>query len=164
MNPINKRIKEAVKKSALSYTEIEEKLELPLGTVEKWCLGKEEPDTATVKSLAALLGVSADSLLFGVQRIGEMKAMFPNDASPAPTPVSDWRFLLGAVMLFVGAVSIMMMVMRYAGMGITFAELFEISAPSIIIFGIIAAAGLLTCIITCITTLSTPKKKKKKDK
>ena len=161
MNPINKRIKEAVKKSALSYTEIEEKLEIPLGTVEKWCLGKEEPDTATVKSLSALLGVSADSILFGVERIGEMKAMFPNDANPAPTPVSDWRFLAGVIGVFIGAVGIMMMVMRYSVSGISFAELFDIARIPIVIFGAIAIAGLLTCIISCITTLSTPKKKKK---
>ncbi len=161
MSSITKRLKEAIKKSSLSYTEIEEKLELPAGTVEKWCLGKEEPDTATVKSLAELLGVSADHILFGVQRIGEMKAMFPNDANPSPTPVNDWRFLGGVIMIFVGAVGIMMMVMRYAGAGISFAELFEMSAPSLIIFGLVAVLGLIVCIITCIKTLSTPKKKKK---
>ena len=161
MNPINKRIKDAVKKSALSYEEIEEKLELPAGTVEKWCLGKEEPDTATVKSLAALLGVSADSLLFGVQRIGEMKAMFPNDANPAPTPVNDWRFLAGVIGVFVGAVGIMMIVMRYSVSGISSAELFEIARVPVIVFGAIAIAGLLTCIVTCVKMLSIPKKKKK---
>lgn len=161
MSSITKRLKEAIKKSSLSYEEIEEKLELPGGTVEKWCLGKEEPDTQTVKKLSVLLGVSADQILFGVQRIGEMKAMFPSDANPAPTPVSDWRFLTGAVMLFVGAVSIMLMVMRYSPMGISFAELWEMSAPSLIVFGLVAVIGLLICIIACITSLRIPKKKKK---
>ena len=55
----------------------------------------------------------------------------------------------------------MMMVMRYSVSGISIAELFEIARIPVIVFGAIAIAGLLTCIITCIKTLSTPKKKKK---
>ena len=161
MSSITKRLKEAVKKSGLSYEEIEEKLELSSGTVEKWCLGKEEPDTETVKRLTPVLGVSADHILFGVQKIGEMKAMFPNDVTPAPTPVSNWRFLAGAVMVFIGAVGILLMVMRYAPTGLSFAELFEISAPSFIIFGLVAIVGAALCIVTCIKDLRIPKKKNK---
>lgn len=161
MSSITKRLKEAIAKSSLSYSEIEEKLELPEGTVEKWCLGREEPDTETVKRLSPLLGVSADHILFGVQRIGEMKAMFPNDAVPAPTPVSNWRFLAGAVMVFIGVVGILMMVMRYAPTGFSFWELFEISAPSFITFGLIAIIGAVLCVVTCIKDLRVPKKKKK---
>ncbi len=164
MSSITKRLKEAIKKSSLSYAEIEEKLELPEGTVEKWCLGKEEPDTATIKSLADLLGVSADHILFGVQKIGEMKAMFPNDANPAPTPVNDWRFLSGVIAIFVGAVGIMMMVMRYSTSGISFAELFEIAKVPFVIFGLISALGLVTCIVSCVVSLRIPKKKKNKEK
>ncbi|MBE6588226.1 MAG: helix-turn-helix transcriptional regulator [Ruminococcaceae bacterium] len=163
MSGITKRIAAAVEKSSLSYEEIEKELELPEGTVKKWLGGKEEPDTATVKRLAPLLGVSADHILFGVEKIGEMKAMFPNDVNPSPTPMSDWRFLSGVIMVFVGVVAIMMMVMRYAGEGIGLRELFEISAIPLIIFGIISVVGFAICIITSVTALHIPKEKKNKE-
>ncbi|MBQ4067334.1 MAG: helix-turn-helix transcriptional regulator [Clostridia bacterium] len=162
MSPINKRIKEAVERSGLTYSEIEAALSLEAGTVEKWVLGKEEPDTQTVKELAPVIKTTADKLLFGVERIGEMKAMFPNDAKPAPTPMSDWRFLCGSVAVFTGVAGILLLVMRYAASGIGFAELFEVATVPVIALSALAVTGIIGCVFACISGVGEKKKKNNK--
>lgn len=162
MSALTRRLAAAIKKSALTYDEIEEKLSLEAGTVERWIQGKEEPDTETVKKLSDILGVSADSILFGVEKIGEIKAMFPNDATPYPTPVSDWRFLTGVVMIFVGVCGVLMMFMRYAGEGLEASLIFDILGWPAILLASIALAGIVLCVVTCVTMLRIPKKKKGK--
>lgn len=163
MKDITKRLRAAVEKSALTYAEIEEKLSLEEGTVERWVLGKEIPDTGSVKTLAEVLGVSADSILFGVEKIGEMKAMFPSDANPAPTPMADWRFLAGVIMIFVGVAGVLLMFMRYAGEGLEASLILDIlGVPGAVLLAI-ALIGAALCIITCIMNLRVPKKKKGKD-
>ncbi|MBQ2730107.1 MAG: helix-turn-helix domain-containing protein [Clostridia bacterium] len=164
MSSLTKRLKAAIEKADLSYEEIEEKLELEEGTVKRWVGGKEEPDTQTVKALAGILGVSADSILFGVEKIGEMKAMFPNEVTPMSTPMSDWRFLLGAIMVFTGAAGMLLMFMRYSIEGIRVAEFFEaVGLPAYVLITI-AVAGVVLCVVSCILSLRTPKKKKRKNK
>ena len=164
MSALTRRLSAAIKKSDLTYAEIEEKMSLDVGTVERWVQGKEEPDTQTVKKLSELLGVSADSILFGVEKIGEIKAMFPSDATPYPTPVSDWRFLTGVVMIFVGVCGVLMMFMRYAGEGLEASLIFDVLGWPAVLLGSIALAGLVLCVITCVTMLRIPKKKKEKKK
>lgn len=161
MSGFVKRLNEALSASSLSYSEIEEKLELAPGSVEAWAKGDGEPDTPTVNRLSELLGVSANYLLFGAKTMGEMKAMFPNDANPSPTPISDWRFLAGAIMIFVGAVGILMMVMRYAAKGAPVFELLLSLGAPVFVFAAIFACGIILCIVTCIVTLSTKKIRKK---
>ena len=164
MSSLTKRLKAAIDGSSLSYDEIEEKLGLPGGTVKKWLGGKESPDTETVKAVAALTGVSADSILFGVDKIGEMKAMFPNDTTPDNTPISDWRFLLGAVMVFTGAAGVLLMVMRYAAEGLSMGELLSYIGLPVYLLGGIALLGIVLCIVSCIISLRIPKKKNKDKK
>ncbi len=164
MSPLTKRLRAALDKSALSYDEIEEKLELEKGSVEIYAQGKEEPDTETVKKLAKLLGVSADYILFGVEKIGEMKAMFPKDAQVAPTPTSDWRFLVGAVLAFSGFAGLLLMFMMYSGEGLHLSQVFEIMGIPGLILGLVCISGIILCIITCITVLNEPKKNKKTKK
>ena len=165
MSGINKRIKEAVRKSGLSFDEIEEKLELPQGKVSAYVTGKEEPDTETVKRLAPILGTSADRLLFGVEKIGEMKAMFPNDATPASTPMSDWRFLIGVITLFVGAGGAMLMYMMYSPQITELSMLFDVLGWPMVLLLTIGAVGLILCIVSLVMSMYVPKKKKnKKDK
>lgn len=160
MKEITKRLRAAIEKSALSDKEIEEKLEKPEGTVALWKSGKEIPDTETVKALADLLGVSADSILFGVQKIGEMKAMFPNEVTPSHTPVSDWRFLVGAIMVFTGAAGVLLMFMRYAGEGLEASLIPDVLGWPCILLGAIAALGVVICIVSTVMSLRIPKKRK----
>ncbi len=164
MSPLTKRLKEALEKSTLTYDEIEEKLELEKGSVERYAKGKEEPDTETVKKLAPLLGVTADQILFGVERIGEMKAMFPKDAKVAPTPTSDWRFLIGTILAFSGFAGLLLMFMMYSSEGLELALILEIMGLPGLILGVICLFGIILCIITCITVLNEPKKNKKTKK
>ena len=164
MTPLTKRLRAALEKSPLSYDEIQEKLELEKGSVEIYASGKEEPDTETVKKLACLLGVSADHILFGVEKIGEMKAMFPNDAKRSPTPTSDWRFLVGAILAFSGFAGLLLMFMMYSGEGLQIAQIIEIMGIGGIILGLVCLFGIVLCIFTCITVLSEPKKHKKAKK
>lgn len=163
MSTITKRLKEAIEKSSYSYAEIEEKLELEAGTVEGWIRGREEPDTPTVNRVAELIGVSANKILFGVESMGEMKAMFPNEATPAHTPMADWRFLAGVIMIFTGACGLLMMVMRYAAEGMALADIFRFVGLPAVIFAAIATAGLVTCVVSAFLCLRIPKKKEKKD-
>ncbi len=163
MKEITRRLRDAVKKSGIPAAEIEEKLELEGGTVARWMQGKDIPDTSTVKRLAEILGVSADSILFGVEKIGEMKAMFPNDATPSHTPVSDWRFLAGAIMLFTGVAGLLLMFMRYAGEGLELSLLLDVMGVSAYIFAAIAIIGIVVCIVSTVMSLRIPKKKNKKD-
>jgi len=161
MSSFAKRLKDAVDASSLSCNEIDERLEVESGSTNRWIRGEGEPDTPTVNRLSEILGVSANYLLFGAKTMGEMKAMFPNDANPSPTPISDWRFLLGAVLLFVGAVGILMMVMRYSVTGLPVPKLLaELGAP-VYIFGGIAVLGIVICVVTSVAALSTKKTKKK---
>lgn len=164
MNTFTKRLREAIDKSSYSYAEIEEKLELETGSVEKWILGREEPDTPTVNRLADLLGVSSNMLLFGAETMKEIKAMFPNEATPAHTPMSDWRFLAGVIMVFTGACGILLMVMRYAAEGISMSQLLELVGLPAAIFIAIAASGLVICVVSAFLCLRIPKAKNKKDK
>lgn len=164
MTPLTKRLKAALEKSALTYDEIDEKLGLEKGSAEIYASGKKEPDTETVKKLADLLGVSADYILFGVEKIGEMKAMFPNDAKTAPTPSSDWRFLVGAVLAFSGFAGFLLMFIMYSGQGHQISEILEIMGIGGLILGIICILGIVLCIFTCITVLKAPKKNKKAKK
>ena len=164
MSGITVRLKAAIEKSSLTYDEIEKKLELPEGSVEKWVSGAEEPDTQTLKALAPLLGVSADRLLFGVEKIGEMKAMFPNDAKPASTPMSDWRFLAGVIMVFTGIAGLLLMFMMYYEESIEPSLIFDVFGWPAAFFAVIAIAGIILCVVTCIVSLRIPKRKKKKKK
>lgn len=164
MTPLTKRLREALKKSSLTYDEIEEKLDLEKGSVEIYAEGKEEPDTETVKKMAPLLGVSADYILFGVERIGEMKAMFPNDAKVAPTPMSDWRFLVGAILAFSGFAGLLLMFIMYSGKGQHIAQILETMGVAGLILAIICLAGIVLCIVTSIAVLANPAKNKKPKK
>ncbi len=162
MSGFAKRFREAVKASGCAPAGIEEKLSLPEGSIEKWMKGDGEPDTPTVNALAELLGTSANYLLFGARNMGEMKAMFPNDANPAPTPVSDWRFLAGAVLIFIGAVGVLMMVMRYGASGLSIPALIRALGAPLYAFGAMFVLGIVICVVTCVVTLSTKKIRKKK--
>ncbi|MBQ3528217.1 MAG: helix-turn-helix transcriptional regulator [Clostridia bacterium] len=164
MTDLGKRLKDSAKKADLSYSEIEEKLEVEAGTFQSWISGKTSPDTDTVNAIAKLLGVSSNYLLFGKDELYEIKAMFPKEAKPDHTPMSDWRFLAGAIMVFVGIVGILMMYMRYSAEGIEFSLLFEIMGVPAIIFALIAVAGAVLCIVSSIVSLHVPKEVIKKAK
>ena len=164
MSSLTKRLKAALQKSALTYEEIEEKLSLEKGSIEGFVKGISEPDTETVKKMAPLLGVSADYILFGVEKIGEMKAMFPKDAKVAPTPTSDWRFLVGAVTAFSGFAGLLLMFMMYSGEGLELSLILEVMGLPGALLGIMCLAGIVLCIVTCVSVLKTPKKSKKAKK
>lgn len=162
MSGFAKRLNEAVGSSGLSASEIEEKLALPEGSIDKWIGGDGEPDTPTVNALAELLKTSANYLLFGAKNMGEIKAMFPNDAHPAPTPVTDWRFLSGVILVFIGAVGVLMMVMRYGASGLSVPALIASLGAPLYAFGAMFVLGVIICVVTCVVTLSTKKIRKKK--
>lgn len=157
MTDLSKRLRSAAAGADISYAEIEEKLGLSEGTFQRWVDGKEEPDTAMVNEVAPLLGVSANYLLFGKDELYEMKAMFPKEATPDHTPMSDWRFLAGVIMIFVGAVGILMMFMRYSAEAIELGLILEIMGVPAAILGLIAVAGAVLCVISTVQSLHVPK-------
>ena len=164
MKELGKRLRDSAKKAGLSYSEIEEKLGLEEGTYQLWVSSKESPDTETVRALSEILGVSANYILFGKDELHEIKAMFPKEAKPDHTPMSDWRFLAGAIMVFVGVVGILIMYMRYSTEAIELSLLLDIMGIPAIVFGIIALAGIIICIVSAAVSLHVPKEVIKKAK
>ena len=157
MKEFGKRLRDSAKKAGLSYSDIEEKLGLEEGTYQLWISSAKSPDTEALNALSALLGVSSNYLLFGKDELHEIKAMFPKEAKPDHTPMSDWRFLAGAIMVFVGVVGILIMYMRYSTEAIELSLLLDIMGIPAIVFGIIALAGIIICIVSAAVSLHVPK-------
>jgi len=162
MNSMTQRLKEAIASSKLSFQEIEEKLELEAGSVERFVSGKDSPDTETLNRICSLIGESSNYILFGSRGMGEMKAMFPNEVTPEHTPMSDWRFLVGVILTFTGACGLLLMVMRYAAEGISVAQIMEKVGIPAVILAVMAGVGLIICAVSTFLSLRIPKSAKKK--
>ena len=164
MEQMRKRLKDALASSGLSFEEAEERAGLEKGSISRYISGEERPETQAIKSLAKVLSVSENYILFGARSMGEMKAMFPNEVTPDHTPLSDWRFLSGVILTFTGACGILLMVMRYAAEGISFAQMLQrIGLPAVILASL-AGAGIVICIVSTVLCLRIPKNKKDKKK
>ncbi len=135
-----------MEKAGLCAADIEEKMGLEAGSVEKWLSDPLPPDNETVNKLAEVLCVSANSLLFGVEKLGEMKAMFPNDKTAAPSPFASWQFLVGLMLVFVGIGGALLLFMRTTGIGYE-GSIWSAMGTSLAVFGGICLAGLVLCIV-----------------
>lgn len=146
MSPFAKRLMAAMNKAGLCNADIEEKMGLEAGSVEKWLSDPLPPDNETVNKLAEILCVSSNSLLFGVEKLGEMKAMFPNDNTATPSPFGTWQFLVGLMMVFVGIGGALLLFMRTTGIGYE-GSIWSAMGTSLAVFGGICLAGLVLCIV-----------------
>ncbi|MBE6714091.1 MAG: helix-turn-helix transcriptional regulator [Ruminococcaceae bacterium] len=162
MSPFGKRLQAAIERSEKTAAEIEEKLGFEPGSIEKWINDDLPPDTPTVNALSAELGVSSNALLFGVERLGEIKAMFPNDKTAAPSPFGTWPFVTGLIMIFTGFAGALLLFMRVMGVGYE-GSIFEAMGVSLIVLGAVAVTGLVMCIWVACKGLRVSEKSKKKD-
>ena len=108
--------------------------------------------------IAHLFGVNGNTLLYGSDGMGA-KTMFPKDATPSPTPISDWRFLCGVLLTFAGGAGVLLFVMRYMNGSVdTLAKLFDVGGAAFIALIAVFVLGILICIAACVFK---PSKRKK---
>lgn len=144
------RIKQARLRKKLTEEKIAQKLEIEPELYLRWEAGDCEPDTEHLLSLAKLLGTSANYLLYGSDGRG-VETMFPKDAAPAATPLSDWRFLIGALLMFAGGAGLLFFVMRNIMNSADLSAVFASAKWSVIALAAVFAAGLIICIAVCIS-------------
>ena len=77
--------------------------------------------------------------------------MFPKDATPAATPLSDWRFLIGALLMLAGGAGLLFFVMRNIMNSADLSAVFASAKWSVIALAAVFAVGLIICIAVCIS-------------
>lgn len=156
------RIKKYREKKKMTEDAAAEKLGVEVTLWKKWESGEETPDTEQTVRIAKILGTSANMLLYGEDADGA-RSMFPKDAAPSPTPMSDWRFLCGVLIMFSGGAGMLLFTVRYmTGAVNTVSELIKNGGvPLKLLFGLFLL-GFFICIAVCISKAVSSRKKKKK--
>ena len=153
---MGERLKIARENKKLTLTEASAKLGITEEELGKYESG-EKPEVELLLKLAALYEVSATELEWGRDAKTTVTTMFPKNADPSPSLLSDWRVLVGALLMLLGVGGTMLFVMKAIGEGYdSFLALIEYGSASIIAFGAMFLAGLAVCIIVSILKNATP--------
>lgn len=165
MKTVGDRLKEQRIKMKISPEAAAEKIGVETSLYLSWENGECEPDTEHLLAAAHLFRVTGNELLYGADGMGS-RTMFPKDATPAVTPMSDWRFLAGVLLAFAGGAGVLMFIMRYmsSGEAETMAELLDVGGPWLIALAALFATGIIICIAACILKAFEVKNKKKRNK
>ena len=158
----SERIKKYREKKKLTVDGAAKKLGIEAELWNKWESGEETPDTESIIRIAKMLGTSANMLLYGEDADGA-RSMFPKEASPSPTPISDWRFLCGVLIMFSGGAGVLLFAVRYmSGAVNTVSALIENGGiPLMLLFGLFAL-GFLICVAVCISKAVKSRSKKRR--
>ncbi len=163
MKTVAYRLREYREKKKMSPEDVADRLGIELDVYLSWEAGECEPDTENLLKAAHLFGTNGNAILYGSDGMGA-KTMFPKEATPSPTPISDWRFLCGVLLAFAGGAGVLLFIMRYmSGSAFTIAELFEIGGAAFIALIAIFLTGIIICISACILN-SLDKRKNKKSR
>lgn len=158
---VSDRIKSAREKASLSIQAAADKLNISVEALAKYEDATEEPDTETLIKMSELYKVSVEEMRYGREAKMSIQTMFPKNVEPATSYLADWKFFVGAILMFIGLAGILILVMRAIGAGYTQIEdVFDYAAFSLIAFAATTLAGLLLCILTA--TIN--KKKKRNEK
>lgn len=150
MKTVADRLREYRTKKKMSPEDVSSKLDIELDSYLSWEAGKSEPDTENLLRIAHLFGVNGNTLLYGSDGMGA-KTMFPKDAVPSPTPISDWRFLCGVLLAFAGGAGVLLFVMRYMNGSVdTLAKLFDVGGAAFIALISVFVLGIVICIAACV--------------
>ena len=161
MKTVADRLREYRIKKKMSPEDVSSKLNIELESYLSWEAGESEPDTENLLRIAHLFGVNGNTLLYGSDGMGA-KTMFPKDAVPSPTPISDWRFLCGVLLAFAGGAGVLFFVMRYMNGSVdTLAKLFDVGGAAFIALISVFVLGIVICIAACV---SRPSKRSRSSK
>lgn len=156
------RLREYREKKKLSPDEVAESLGIDKSLYLSWEAGESEPDTESLLLIAHFFGTNGSALLYGSDGMGS-KTMFPRDASPSPTPISDWRFLSGVLLAFAGGAGVLLFIMRYMNGNVdTIAKLFEVGGAALIALIAVFVGGIVICVVSC--ALNSRNKKNRNNK
>lgn len=167
MTTLGERIKALREKKGLTPERLAKKLKVSVETLTAWESGDAQPDNKQAKDLAIFLSSTPGYIQFGVDNAAQVRTMFPNKTEPEKVALSSILFMVAAMLFFVGAAGIIMLLVLTAtsmdALSLTSYWLyFEDRGfiPTIIVFGGIVAAGIIVGIIALIRRKKDKKEKK----